>query len=111
MDSTYSLNGAYKPTTKRFADIDGPDFYPTPAWATYALIDNEKFTGTIWECACGNGSMSEILKLTGNSVLSSDFMIAVLEKSDLTFCRRAEGQPTSSQTHRTIAPKDSSRPL
>lgn len=72
MDMTYHLNGGFKPTTKRFADIDGPDFYPTPAWATYALIDNERFTGDIWEPACGNGAMSEVLATTGNPVTSSD---------------------------------------
>ncbi len=45
MDKTYHLNGAFKPTTKRSADLDGPDFYPTPPWATFALIDNERFRG------------------------------------------------------------------
>lgn len=72
MDSTYHLNGGYKPTVKRFADLDGPDFFPTPAWATHALIDNEQFEGDIWECACGNGAMSEVLKLSGQNVISTD---------------------------------------
>ncbi|HEX8584284.1 MAG TPA: hypothetical protein VF680_07735 [Allosphingosinicella sp.] len=72
MDATYNLNGGFKPTLKRFADLDGPDFYPTPAWATHALIDNEKFEGEIWEPACGNGAMSEVLERTGNRVISSD---------------------------------------
>lgn len=72
MDDTYNLNGSYKPTLKRFADLDGPDFYPTPAWATYALIDNEDFKGEIWECACGNGEMSKVLEKTGQEVISSD---------------------------------------
>lgn len=72
MDATYNLNGGFKPTTKRFADLDGPDFFPTPKWATYALIDNEQFNGAIWECACGDGSMSEVLAETGNDVKSSD---------------------------------------
>ena len=72
MDPTYNLNGGYKPTTKRFADLEGPDFYPTPAWATHALIDNENFQGEIWEPACGNGAMSEVLKETGQKVRSSD---------------------------------------
>lgn len=47
MDATYNLNGGFKPTTKRRADLDGPDFYPTPPWATAALIDNETFRGGI----------------------------------------------------------------
>ena len=72
MDKHYYLSGGYKPTTKRFADLDGPDFYPTPKWATYALIDNEKFSGDIWECACGDGAMSEVLGKTGNDIISSD---------------------------------------
>jgi len=72
MDKNYKITGSYQPTLKRFADLDGPDFYPTPSWATYALIDNEPFKGDIWECACGDGSMAEILKKTDNKIISSD---------------------------------------
>lgn len=72
MDTTYNLNGGFKPTTKRFADLNGPDFFPTPAWATHALIDNEELKGKIWECACGDGAMSSVLEMTGNTVFSSD---------------------------------------
>jgi hypothetical protein len=72
MDATYNLNGGFKPTTKRKADLDGPDFYYTPAWATHALIENEAFEGDIWEPACGDGAMSRVLALTGNPVISSD---------------------------------------
>ena len=72
MDATYNLNGSFKPALKRFADLDGPDFYPTPAWATYALIDNEHFAGNIWECACGNGAMSKVLSTATQAVASSD---------------------------------------
>src|SRR6266540_2677934 len=71
-DSTYNLNGGFKPTLKRFADLDGPDFFPTPSWATFALVDNEKFSGDIWECACGDGAMSHVLEQTGRPVYSSD---------------------------------------
>jgi hypothetical protein len=74
MDTTYNLNGGYKPTLKRFADLDGPDFFPTPAWATHALIDNEEFVGDIWEPACGDGAMSEVLETTGCRVISSDLV-------------------------------------
>jgi hypothetical protein len=72
MDATYNLNGGFKPTMKRFADLDGPDFFPTPAWATYALIDNEKLEGDIWESACGNGAMSNVLEHTGQRIISTD---------------------------------------
>lgn len=71
-DATYNLNGGFKPTIKRFADLEGPDFFPTPRWATFALADNETFKGGIWECACGNGAMSGVLEEAGNQVYSSD---------------------------------------
>lgn len=72
MDPTYHLGGGYKPTTKRFADLNGPDFFPTPPWATYALVDNEAFRGDVWECACGDGAMSSVLAEAGEKVISSD---------------------------------------
>lgn len=72
MDATYHVNGSFKPTMKRFADLAGPDYFPTPAWATHALVENEPFEGEIWECACGDGAMSRVLATKGNAVQSSD---------------------------------------
>jgi hypothetical protein len=72
MDATYNLNGGFKPTMKRFADLGGPDYFPTPAWATYALVENEKFSGSIWESACGDGAMSKVLETTGCRIENSD---------------------------------------
>jgi hypothetical protein len=71
-DATYNLNGGFKPTLKRFADLNGPDFFPTPEWATVALMDNETFEGQIWEPACGDGSMARVLASKGNKVIASD---------------------------------------
>lgn len=59
-------------THRRIVDKNGGDFYPTPTWATRALLDVETFTGTIWEPACGDGSMSRVLEETGCWVTSSD---------------------------------------
>lgn len=72
MDPTYHLAGGLKPTLKRFADLDGPDFYPTPTWATHALVDNERFAGDVWECACGDGAMARVLEQANPAVASSD---------------------------------------
>lgn len=63
---------APQPTLKRIADLDGPDFYPTPSWATQVLIDSERFVGKVWEPACGDGSMSEVFIGNGFEVESSD---------------------------------------
>ena len=34
--------------------------------------DSEPFKGDIWECACGDGAMSQVLNHTGSTVVSSD---------------------------------------
>lgn len=85
MDTTYNINGGLKPAAKRFADLDGPDFYPTPAWATHALIDNERFNGDIWESACGDGAMSDVLALTGKGIISSDLYNRGYGESEIDF--------------------------
>lgn len=84
-DPTYKLNGGFKPTIKRFADLNGPDFFPTPAWATHALIDNERFEGDIWESACGDGAMSKVLEQSNRSVKSSDLFDRGFGESGIDF--------------------------
>ena len=86
-DATYNLNGGFKPTIKRFADLDGPDFFPTPAWATHALIQNERFEGDIWEPACGDGSMARVLETTGCKVIATDLFNRGYGKSGVDFLK------------------------
>ena len=58
-------------TVKRTAP-SGADFYPTPAWATEALLDYESFEGDVWEPACGDGAMAKVLTNAGLTVYSTD---------------------------------------
>jgi hypothetical protein len=39
------------------------DFYPTPEWATEALLwrIRDQLNGTVWEPACGNGAISKVV--------------------------------------------------
>lgn len=85
MDPTYNLNGAFKPPVKRSADLDGPDFYPTPEWATRVLVDSERFEGRIWEPACGDGTMARVLACTGLPVEASDLYDRGFGKSGVDF--------------------------
>ena len=73
------------PTSRRLVDTEGEDFYPTPAWATKVLLAHETFEGDIWEPACGNGAMSEVLKTTGNDVISTDLYNRGYGTSDCNF--------------------------
>jgi hypothetical protein len=52
---------------------ESDDFYRTPTFATEKLLELEKFEGIIWEPACGDGAISEVLISNGyKNVLSSD---------------------------------------
>ena len=72
MDATCNPHGAHQPVTKRLIDSSGGDFYPTPPWATFALLGNEDFSGEVWECACGDGTMPDVISDFGLPVISSD---------------------------------------
>lgn len=54
------------------------DFYPTPWEPVEALVQAERdvlnFHPRIWEPACGNGALSEVLKGHGFGVYSSDLV-------------------------------------
>lgn len=50
------------------------DFYPTPPEGTRALLSVERFSGSIWEPACGKGAISEVLIAHGYTVVSTDLI-------------------------------------
>lgn len=64
----------YVPITASYGaeNRDPVDFYPTPEWATRALLDRESFEGDIWGPACGDGAISRALEGRGYHVYSSD---------------------------------------
>ena len=48
------------------------DFYPTPDFATEQLLWREKFEGTIWECASGDGAIAKFFPNCMASDLRTD---------------------------------------
>jgi len=50
------------------------DFYPTPSYAVEELLKREVFSGNIWECACGDGSLSKVFENAGYKVKSTDLV-------------------------------------
>ena len=51
------------------------DYYPTPPWATRALVrilSLNFYLGHVWEPACGGGHMAEVLAESFKSVLATD---------------------------------------
>jgi len=63
------------------------DFYPTPPEGVYPLIKNEKFEGEIWECACGDGAISNLLIKEGYNVYSSDLIDRGYGKTGIDFLK------------------------
>ena len=50
------------------------DFYATDPRAMIELLKYESFNPNIWECACGEGNLSEVLKAEGFNVFSTDLI-------------------------------------
>jgi methylase of polypeptide subunit release factors len=48
------------------------DFVQTPKYVTEALLEREKFEGSILEPCCGAGAISTVLQSKGYQVISSD---------------------------------------
>ena len=64
-----SLSGT-SVTRERIKD----DYYATPKASTKALLEVENFEGNIFEPCCGQGHISEVLKMYGYSVYSNDLV-------------------------------------
>jgi len=66
-------NRSRSSATFRKSDLRIPnEFYPTPPEATRALLSVERFEGSIWEPACGDGAIAKLLQSSGHSVVSTD---------------------------------------
>ncbi len=83
MATTGNKTTNYSSTRRVINSRDVPkgelDFYATPEWATEAFLSNVKpfqwlNDFVVWEPACGDGKMSEVLKTTFSNVISSDIV-------------------------------------
>ena len=50
------------------------DYYATDPKALEMLLELEHFSDNVWECACGGGHLSEVLKKHGHHVKSTDII-------------------------------------
>lgn len=61
-------------TNNRKKNSEPNDFYATEPRAVQDLLNVEKFSNTVWECAVGQGHMANVLKDNGYKVLASDLI-------------------------------------
>lgn len=67
--SIFTCNGA---SNHSEGERQQHDYYATDPEAVEALLEREKFSPYVWECACGEGHISEVLKSHSYKVKSSD---------------------------------------
>lgn len=69
--STHAVLGA-----RNFTEYDreNNDYYATDPYAATLLMEQEKFSPYIWECACGEGHLSKEFEKAGYKVYSSDIV-------------------------------------
>ena len=63
------------------------DFYATDPVAIELLLDELQFEKDVWECACGKGHISEVLKAHGYNVFSSDLIKRGYEDEQIDFLK------------------------
>ena len=67
--SIFTCNGA---SNHSEGERQQHDYYATEPKAVELLLEQECFSPYVWECACGEGHISEVLKAHGYKVKSSD---------------------------------------
>lgn len=70
-NSIYKTLGASNHTDK---ERENDDFYATEPKAADLLLEQEEFNRNIWECACGEGQLSERFIAAGYDVWSTDLI-------------------------------------
>ena len=70
-NSIYKTLGASNHTQK---EREVNDYYATEPKALELLLEQETFSTKVWECACGEGHLSEVLKKHGHTVISTDLI-------------------------------------
>ncbi len=69
--SIFVTNGC---TSHSTGEREENDYYATEPRAVELLLEQEKFNNNIWECACGEGHISKVLKDKGYNVISTDLI-------------------------------------
>lgn len=86
-NSIYKTLGASNHTEK---ERETNDYYATEPKALELLLDLEDFDTCVWECACGEGHLSEVLNKRGYIVRSTDLVDRGYGESDVDFLEQTK---------------------
>lgn len=85
--STFTTLGA---SSHSLEDREENDFYATDPLAMELLLEKETFNKNIWECAVGNGMLSNVLKSHGYNVKETDLYDRGCGESGVDFLTQTE---------------------
>lgn len=74
MEKDWTGNSSVRNCNRRDAASEPHDYYATEPRAVGLLLENESFTGPIWELACGEGHISKVLEDYVYYVRSTDLI-------------------------------------
>ena len=80
--SILALNGISKTAIR-----EKNDYYATHPKAMELLLKYETFNNNIWECACGEGNLSKVLKAHGYNVFSTDLIDRKYQDKQIDFLK------------------------
>lgn len=66
------------------------DYYATDPIAMELLLEKETFSKDIWECACGEGHLSKVLRAHGYNVRSTDLVDRDFGEAGVDFLAQTE---------------------
>ena len=69
------------------------DYYATDPIALELLLEKESFSPNVWECACGEGHLSEVLEAHGYSVTSTDLVDRGFGQGGVDFLSQTAEEP------------------
>ena len=72
--STQNVMATLNASSHSKGEREQNDYYATPPKAVEQLLELETFQNKIWECACGEGYISKVLKNFGHNVKSTDLI-------------------------------------
>lgn len=86
--STFTTLGASSHSER---EREKNDYYATEPRVIRELFEVEKFSSLVWECACGEGHLSEAMKKEGKEVISTDLVSRGYGSCGVDFLRQSNG--------------------
>lgn len=80
-------NASVRNCNLRSSDAEVNDYYATEPRAVELLLEQEEFAPVIWEPACGEGHIAEVLKARGYAVNSTDLVERGYGKGGIDFLK------------------------